>query len=58
MYNIFRFTGRYQEAAYLERIFDEPTTLLYQVWSLIRTVDDALRVKAEFECRTLDRPDR
>ncbi len=53
MYNIFRLTGRYPEAAYLREIFDEPTTLLYQVWSLIRTVDDALRVKAEFECKRL-----
>ena len=53
MYNIFRLTGRYPEAAYLREIFDEPTTLLYQVWSLIRTVDDALRVKAEFECQRL-----
>lgn len=53
MYNIFRLTGRYQEAAYLRELFDEPSTLLYQVWSLIRTVDDALRVKADFECQRL-----
>ena len=25
----------------LRELFDEPTTLLYQVWSLIRTIDDA-----------------
>lgn len=53
MYNVFRLTGRYHEAAYLRELFDEPTTLLYQVWSLIRTVDDALRVKADFECQKL-----
>jgi hypothetical protein len=53
MYNVFRLTGRYHEAAYLRELFDEPATLLYQVWSLIRTVDDALRVKAEFECQKL-----
>ena len=41
MYNIFRLTGRYEEAAFLRELFDEPTTLLYQVWSLIRTIDDA-----------------
>ncbi len=41
MYNIFRLTGRYEEAAFLRELFDEPTTLLYQVWSLIRTLDDA-----------------
>ena len=40
MYNVFRLTGRYQEAAFLRELFDEPTTMLYQVWSLIRTIDD------------------
>ena len=40
MYNIFRLTGRYEEAAFLRELFDEPTTMLYQVWSLIRTIDD------------------
>jgi hypothetical protein len=41
MYNVFRLTGRYEEAAYLRELFDEPTTILYQVWSLIRTLDDS-----------------
>jgi len=40
MYNIFRLTGRYQEAAFLRELFDEPATLLYQVWSVIRTIED------------------
>jgi hypothetical protein len=43
MYNIFRLTGRYQAAAYLRELFDEPTTMLYQVWSLIRTIDDCFK---------------
>lgn len=43
MYNIFRLTGRYAEAAFLRELFDEPTTLLYQVWSLIRTIDDSVK---------------
>ncbi len=43
MYNIFRLTGRYQEAAFLRELFDEPTTVLYQVWSLIRTIDDCFK---------------
>lgn len=43
MYNIFRLTGRYSEAAFLRELFDEPATLLYQVWSLIRTVDDSCK---------------
>jgi len=42
MYNIFRLTGRYEEAAFIRELFDEPATVLYQVWSLIRTLDDAL----------------
>jgi hypothetical protein len=40
MYNVFRLTGRYQEAAFLRELFDEPAAMLYQVWSLIRTIDD------------------
>jgi hypothetical protein len=40
MYNIFRLTGRYEEAAFLRELFDEPASMLYQVWSLIRTIDD------------------
>jgi hypothetical protein len=40
MYNIFRLTGRYEEAAFLRELFDEPASMLYQVWSLIRTIDE------------------
>jgi hypothetical protein len=40
MYNIFRLTGKYEEAVFLRELFDEPASLLYQVWSLIRTIDD------------------
>lgn len=43
MYNIFRLTGRYADAAFIRELFDEPATLLYQVWSLIRTIDDAAK---------------
>ncbi len=43
MYNIFRLTGKYEEAAFIRELFDEPATILYQVWSLIRTIDDAAR---------------
>ncbi|MFO8035688.1 MAG: hypothetical protein R6U57_03570 [Anaerolineales bacterium] len=41
MYNIFRLTGRYQEAAVIRELFDEPASMLYQVWSLIRTMDES-----------------
>lgn len=43
MYNIFRLNGAYEEAAFLRELFDEPTTLLYQIHSLIRTIDDAMQ---------------
>ncbi len=41
MYNIFRLTGRYNEAAFLRELFDEPATVLYQVGSLIESLEDA-----------------
>jgi hypothetical protein len=53
MYNIFRLTGRYQEAAYLRELFDEPTTVLYQVWSLIRTIDDTFTPGSSIPLETL-----
>lgn len=53
MYNIFRLTGRYEEAAYLRELFDEPTTVLYQVWSLIRTIDDTFRPGGTIPVETL-----
>ncbi len=43
MYNIFRLTGRYGEAAFIRELFDEPASMLYQVWSLIRTMDECAR---------------
>lgn len=53
MYNIFRLTGRYEEAAFLRELFDEPATVLYQVWSLIRTLEDAATSGAEISIETL-----
>ncbi len=41
MYNVFRLSGRHIEAAYVRELFDEPATILYQVWSLISTLDNA-----------------
>jgi hypothetical protein len=40
MYNIFRLTGRYNEAALIRELFDEPASMLYQVWALIRTMEE------------------
>jgi hypothetical protein len=42
MYNVFRLTGRYIDAVYLRELFDEPAAMLYQVWALVRTIDDAV----------------
>lgn len=41
MYNVFRLSGRHYDAAFVRGLFDEPTTILYQVWSLIVTLDNA-----------------
>jgi len=41
MYNIFRLTGRHHAAALIRELFDEPAALLYQVWALLDTMDDA-----------------
>jgi hypothetical protein len=40
LYNIFRLIGRYEEAGFIRELFDEPTARLYQVWSLLDTLDD------------------
>ena len=58
MYNIFRLTGRYEEAAFLRELFDEPTTMLYQVWSLIRTIDDCFQPDSTVSLDTLLEPGR
>ena len=35
LYNIFRLTGQFEEAAYVRELFDEPAALLYQVSALL-----------------------
>jgi hypothetical protein len=42
LYNIFRLTGHWPEAAFVRELFDEPAALLYQVAALIDTLDEAL----------------
>ncbi len=53
MYNVFRLTGRYEQAAYLRELFDEPATVLYQVWSLIRTIDDTFKPESSIPLEAL-----
>ncbi|MFN8596178.1 MAG: hypothetical protein U0559_08345 [Anaerolineae bacterium] len=40
LYNIFRLTGHYSEAAFIRELFDEPAALLYQVGSLLDAVEE------------------
>jgi len=53
MYNIFRLTGRHQAAALIRELFDEPAALLYQVWSLLDTIDDAGKPDSSIDRDTL-----
>jgi hypothetical protein len=55
LYNIFRLTGRYPEAVYLRELFDEPTTVLYQVAAVVRTLDEADRPGADFDTELMVR---
>jgi hypothetical protein len=55
LYNIFRLTGRYAEAAYLRELFDEPTTMLYQAGALIRTIDESFQPGSNIAPETIAR---
>lgn len=41
MYNVFRYSGAYAEAAYIRELFDEPTAALYQIHAVVRALDEA-----------------
>ena len=49
MYNIFRLTGRYTEAARIREIFDGPTTALYQVAVSLQNLHETDEAAAGFE---------
>jgi hypothetical protein len=53
LYNIFRLTSRYPEAAYIRELFDEPTTALYQLAALVRTLDEAAAEGSPFDREVL-----
>ncbi len=55
LYNIFRLTGRHEAAALIRELFDEPAALLYQVWSLMDTIDDAGRSDSTLDRKTVVR---
>jgi len=53
LYNIFRLTGRHKEAMFIRELFDEPAACLYQVWSLIETLDAGKKHAAGIDKKTL-----
>lgn len=53
LYNIFRLNGQYEEAAFLRELFDEPAALLYQVHSLVRTVQEATEKSTVFDIESI-----
>jgi hypothetical protein len=53
MYNVFRLTGRHLDAAYVRELFDEPTTILYQVWALIGTLENAAQPGSAISMETV-----
>ncbi|MBN1657820.1 MAG: hypothetical protein JXA93_05430 [Anaerolineae bacterium] len=53
LYNIFRLTGRWSEAAFVRELFDEPAALLYQVAALIDTLDEVVTSGASLDRDTL-----
>jgi hypothetical protein len=53
MYNVFRLTGRYHEAAFVRELFDEPTSMLYQVWALIRTMEECSQPDSSIPIETV-----
>jgi hypothetical protein len=53
LYNIFRLTARYPEAAYIRELFDEPTTALYQLAARLRALDEAAADGSPFDSEML-----
>jgi hypothetical protein len=53
LYNVFRLTGRYAEAAFIRELFDEPVTALYQVAAHLRTLDEAADGGGDFDIEAI-----
>ncbi len=54
MYNVFRLNGRYLEAAFVRELFDEPTNVLYQIYAVVRTVEEATQPGSTIDRATVD----
>jgi hypothetical protein len=53
LYNVFRLTGRYAEAAFIRELFDEPVTALYQIAARLRTLDEAADGGGDFDTEAI-----
>jgi hypothetical protein len=53
MYNVFRIDGHYLEAAFLRELFDEPATVLYQLYALVRTIEEASGPDSKVDIETV-----
>lgn len=53
LYNVFRLTGRFQEAAFIRELFDEPAALLYQVSALLDGLADLGSETSTIQSETL-----
>lgn len=53
MYNVFRLTGQFEEAAYVRELFDEPAALLYQVSALLDGLVDLGSDSSVIDAETL-----
>jgi hypothetical protein len=53
LYNVFRLTGKYAEAAFIRELFDEPVTALYQIAAHLRTLDEAADGGGDFDTEAI-----
>ncbi len=53
LYNIFRLTGAHVEAMFIRELFDEPAAAMYQVWSLLDTIDEAGKPDSKIDKSTV-----
>jgi len=53
LYNVFRLTGMYAEAAFIRELFDEPVAALYQVAAILRTLNEAAAGGDAFETESI-----
>ncbi|MEN8040523.1 MAG: hypothetical protein ABFR95_03380 [Actinomycetota bacterium] len=49
MYNVFRLNGQYAEAAFVRELFDEPANVLYQIYAVVRTIEEASQPDSDID---------